>query len=43
MPFIYSPILLILVILIIVKAFRDYNIIKQLLNIIPPEGEMLYL
>jgi len=35
--------LLILAILIAVKAFRDYNTIKELLNIVPPEGEMLYL
>jgi hypothetical protein len=35
--------LLILAILIAAKAFRDYNIIKQLLNIVPLEEEMLYL
>jgi hypothetical protein len=43
MPLIYSPILLILAILIIVKAFRDYDTIKELLNIVLLEGEMLYL
>ncbi|XTI85554.1 hypothetical protein V2W45_1466421 [Cenococcum geophilum] len=32
-PLIYSPILLILAIFIAVKAFRDYNTIKELLNI----------
>jgi len=42
-PLIYSPILLILAILIAAKAFRDYNTIKELLNIVLPEGEMLYL
>ena len=35
--------LLILAILIIVKVFRDYNTIKELLNIVPLEGEMFYL
>jgi hypothetical protein len=35
--------LLILAMLIIVKAFRDYNTIKELLNIVLLEGEMLYL
>ena len=43
MPLIYSPILLILAILIIAKVFRDYDIIKELLNIVLLEGEMLYL
>ncbi|OCK96885.1 uncharacterized protein K441DRAFT_549886, partial [Cenococcum geophilum 1.58] len=42
-PLIYSPMLLILAMLIVAKAFRDYNIIKELLNIVPPKGEMLYL
>ncbi|XTI85112.1 hypothetical protein V2W45_1230999, partial [Cenococcum geophilum] len=42
-PLIYSPILLILAILITVKVFRDYNTIKELLNIVPPKGEILYL
>ena len=35
--------LLILAMLITAKAFRDYNTIKQLLNIVPLKGEMLYL
>jgi len=35
--------LLILAMLIIVKAFRDYNIIEELLNIVLLKGEMLYL
>jgi len=35
--------LLILAILIAVKAFKNHNTIKELLNIVLPEGEMLYL
>jgi len=36
-PLIYSPIL------IAAKAFRNYNTIKEPLNIVPLEGEILYL
>ncbi|OCK93213.1 uncharacterized protein K441DRAFT_566606, partial [Cenococcum geophilum 1.58] len=43
MPLIYNPILLILAMLVVIKAFRDYDTIKELLNIVPLEGEMLYL
>ena len=43
MPFIYNLILLILAMLIMAKVFRDYNTIKELLNIVLPEKEMLYL
>jgi Protein of unknown function (DUF3435) len=43
MPLICSPMLLILAMLIAAKAFRDYNTIEELLDIVPPEGEMLYL
>ena len=42
-PLIYSPILLILAILIAARAFRDYDTIKELLNVVLPEGEILYL
>jgi len=35
--------LLILAMLIAAKVFRDYNTIKELLDIVPPEGKMLYL
>jgi len=43
MPFIYSPMLLILAILIIAKMFKNYNTIEKLFNIIPLKGEILYL
>jgi len=35
--------LLILAMLITVKAFRDYNTIKELLDIVLLKGEILYL
>lgn len=35
--------LLILAILIAAKAFRDYNTIKELLDIVPLEEEILHL
>ena len=35
--------LLILAIFIIIKVFRDYNIIEKLFDIVLPKGEMLYL
>jgi len=35
--------LLILAILITAKAFRDYNTIEELLDIVPLEGEILHL
>jgi len=34
MPFIYNLMLLIFIMLILVKAFKDYNIIKELFNIV---------
>jgi len=43
MPLICNPMLLILAMLITAKAFRDYDTIKELLNIVPLEGEILYL
>lgn len=42
-PLICNLMLPILAILIAAKAFRDYDTIKELLNIVPPEEEMLYL
>ena len=42
-PLIYSPILLILAMLITAKVFRDYNTIKELLNIVLLKGEMFHL
>ena len=43
MPFIYNLILLILAMLIMAKVFRDYNTIKELLNIVLPEDKILHL
>ena len=43
MPLICNSMLLILAMLIAAKAFRDYDTIEELLNIVPPEEEMLYL
>ena len=39
MPLTCSPMLM----LIAAKAFRDYDTIEELLDIVPPEGEMLHL
>ena len=43
MPLIYNLMLLILAMFIAVKAFRDYNTIEELLNLVLLEEEMLYL
>lgn len=43
MPLICNSMLPILAMLIAAKAFRDYDTIEELLDIVPPEEEMLHL
>ncbi|KAK0636608.1 hypothetical protein B0T17DRAFT_85569 [Bombardia bombarda] len=40
LPLFCQPILFILVILVAKRAFRDYETIEELLDLIPPDGEM---
>ena len=42
-PLIYSPMLLILAMLIAAKVFKDYDTIEELLNIVLLKGEIFYL